>query len=113
MALDEGLMLFMRDSIRSVWAIDILVALRRDRAHAWTSEALANELRSNVRLVSEILAELETAGLTLRQDGRFIYSPADADLDELSSRLEQTYRERPVAVRQAIQTARRSTGTAP
>jgi hypothetical protein len=104
--MDEELTLFIRGTIRSVWALESLLLVRRDAERTWTSETLARELRGNVKLASDVLAGLETAGLVTRRGEGFVYSPAAPPLDELAARLEQTYRQRPVAVINAIVASR-------
>jgi hypothetical protein len=49
-------------------------------------------------LVSENLAALQRAGLTVQDEGCHRYAPANPVLDALCARLEAAYRERPVAV---------------
>jgi hypothetical protein len=104
--MDEELALFIRGTIRSVWALETLLLVRRDPAQAWTSESLARELRGNVKLAADLLSALETAGLLARREDGFAYAPATSALDDLSLRLEQTYRQRPVAVINAIVASR-------
>lgn len=103
--MDEDLVLFIRTAIRSVWALEILLLLRRDRARAWTADAIADELRSNPNLAGEVLECFEAVGLLARRPEGLIFSPASPLLDEITGRLEQTYRERPVAVVNAIVTS--------
>lgn len=99
--LDEDLLAFIQSSIRSVWALEVLLLLRRTPDHAWSSEAVAHELRANDRLVSEQLATLETAGLIACDEG-CRYAPAAPTLDALCGRLETAYRERSGQVIKAI-----------
>lgn len=104
--MDEELTLFIRGTIRSVWALETLLLVRRDAGRTWTSETLARELRGNAKLASDVLDALETAGLVTRRPDGFVYAPAAPALDELAARLEQTYRQRPVAVINAIVASR-------
>ncbi|MBL8554724.1 MAG: hypothetical protein JNL41_10635 [Phenylobacterium sp.] len=41
---------FVRDHMRSVWAVQLLLRLRRDSAHCWSPEALVAELRASKNL---------------------------------------------------------------
>ena len=103
--LDPDLLTFIHSSIRSVWALEVLLLLRRERERAWTADTLARELRANERLVSEVLGDLQTSGLVACEVGGCAYAPAAPVLDELCGRLEAVYRERPVGVVKAIMAA--------
>jgi hypothetical protein len=99
---NQDLLDFIRDTIKSVWALEMLLALRRHGERAWTPEELVRELRASLPLVKDNLAIFETAGLVLRDDGHFRYAPASPWLESLCSELEAVYRERPVTVIKAI-----------
>lgn len=100
--MDEDLILFIRAAIPSVWALEALLALRRDPDAVWTPEGLARELRSNAALMLDVLRRLEQAGLVAEADGGRRFSPASPAMDAISARLAQAYRQRPVAVVNAI-----------
>lgn len=90
---------FVREHIRSVWALELLLLLRRDPDRCWAPADLVRELRASQMLVSDNLQRLEAAGVVIPDDdGCFRYAPANAVLDDLCARLEAAYRERPVAV---------------
>jgi hypothetical protein len=96
---DPELSAFVREHMRSVWAVELLLVLRRDRERCWRAEDLVAELRASTNLVGDILASFETSGLALHDDaGCWRYAPAGPALDELAARLEGAYRERPVAI---------------
>jgi hypothetical protein len=96
---DPELSAFVREHLRSVWAVELLLLLRRDPAHCWRSEILVAELRASTNLVRDVLAGFERSGLAVCDDaGCWRYAPAAQALDELAARLEQAYRERPVAI---------------
>jgi hypothetical protein len=99
--LDEELQSFIQGSIRSVWALEVLLLLRRTADRAWTAAELALELRANERLVADQLQGLQTAGLVACDEG-CRYAPAAPALDALCGRLEVAYRERSGQVIKAI-----------
>lgn len=99
---DIELLDLIRRSVRSVWALELLLLLRRDRAREWSADELLRELRASERLIADTLAMLQTTGLVMSEGGRFRYSPASAALDDLCGRLEDEYRLRPVRVINAI-----------
>jgi hypothetical protein len=93
---------FLRTSIASLWALEQLLLLHRDRARGWSFEELTRELRSSGGVVASVLIQLHGAGLVAETDGLYRYSPASAELDALVQRLAMTYARFPVAVTQAI-----------
>lgn len=96
---DPELAGFVREHMHSVWAVELLLLLRRDPARCWAPEALVAELRASANLVSDNLARFQTSGLAVEDDaGCWRYAPAAPALDDLAARLEQAYRERPVAI---------------
>lgn len=99
---NQDLLDFIRSTIRSVWALEMLLALRRHGERAWTAEQLVAELRASIPLVADNLTVFEAAGLVLKEDDRFRYAPASPWLESLCADLEAVYRERPVTVINAI-----------
>ena len=69
-------------------------------------EQAARELRGTQSLVANCLPHLERAGLIAGESGAYRFSPASPALQELCALLEQAYRERPVAVIDAIISSR-------
>ena len=103
--IDQDLLTFIHSSVRSVWALELLLLMRRERERVWTAEALARELRANERLVGDVLGDFQTSGLVAPQEDGFAYAPAAPALGALCDRLEAVYRERPVSVVNAIMAA--------
>ena len=89
---------FIETAVPSVWALETLLLLRRERDRAWPVDRLVAELRANATLVSDCLGGLERAGLVLGEGEAFRYAPASPTLAVLCDELEAAYRERPVAV---------------
>jgi len=102
---DPGLAAFAREHIKSVWAVELLLLLRRDAARCWAPEDLVRELRASSNLVRDNLAAFQRSGLAVEDDtGCWRYAPAGAVLDDLAARLEAAYRERPVSIINLIAT---------
>jgi len=96
---DPELAAFAREHIRSVWAVELLLLLRRDAGRCWAPDELVRELRASTNLVRDNLASFQTSGLAVEDDeGCWRYAPAAPVLDALATRLEAAYRERPVAI---------------
>jgi len=99
---NRDLFQFLQGSVRSVWALELLLLLRRTQERTWQIGDLVTELRASTPLVTGVLQSLHTAGLIREADGEFAYAPASPVLDAYCQELEQAYRERPVAVINAI-----------
>ena len=104
--MDDDILDFIKAAVGSVWALELLQLVRTHPGRGWSEGELARELRSNERLAAEALRSFEAAGLLARGPEGFFYAPASPRLDGLASRLIQTYRERPVAVVNAIVSSR-------
>ena len=95
----EQLTAFVREHVRSVWALELLMLLKRDPTRCWPAADLLRELRASTGLVNDNLARFERSGLVVRDDsGCHRYSPAAPLLATLCDELEAAYRERPVAM---------------
>ena len=103
---EQELLGFIRAAVRSVWALELLLAMRRSPDRRWTVDALVQELRGSTMVVREALDGFVSAGLVTSDGGGFSYAPASPVLAEFAETLEQTYRERPVWVVNAIASRR-------
>jgi DNA-binding IclR family transcriptional regulator len=93
---------FIHAYISSVWALELLLLLRRDPERAWTAAALVRELRASTSLVSDNLARLQQQGLALEGDDGWRFHPANPRLAALVTELSALYRERPMHVMSLI-----------
>ncbi|MFI4963761.1 MAG: hypothetical protein ACHP9T_00200 [Caulobacterales bacterium] len=99
MSHEDELPAFIRGHLGSVWALEILLLLRRDSRRAWSVGELVQELRASTALVSTNLAKFEASGLVLADDGRrYRYAPASSLMRDLCDAVDLAYRERPVAI---------------
>lgn len=99
MATEAELETFVREHIRSVWALEVLLLLRRDPERCWTPPELVRELRASTLLVTDNLKRLQHSGLVAPSDeGGFCYAPANPVLEAVCAELEAAYRARPVSV---------------
>ena len=99
MADDPDLESFVREHVRSVWAVELLLVLKRDPERRWPPDALTAELRASSTLVNDNLQRFERSGLAIRdEDHTWRYAPASPVLAHLADRLERAYRERPVSI---------------
>ena len=104
--ISDDLLSFIRASIRSTWALELLLLMRKQAPKASAAEALVLALRATPSLVETCLNQLQTAGLVVREEsGAWRYAPAAPALDELASELEAAYAEKPVTIINAIMAA--------
>lgn len=89
-------MAFVRETIGSVWALELLLLMRRTADRAWTEDDLVRELRASASVVSANLAVFQRAGLVACEDDRCRYAPAAPVLADLCDELAERYREAPV-----------------
>jgi hypothetical protein len=102
-AADVNLVAFIRHSIPSVWALDILLLVQRTPTRSWSPGELVGELRASDAVVLGVLDGFQRDGLIAKgEDGRFRFAPAADLLEELTVALAEAYAERPVAVINAI-----------
>ncbi|HVI32295.1 hypothetical protein [Phenylobacterium sp.] len=99
MASDQELRGFVREHVRSVWALELLLLLKRDPERCWAAADLVRELRASQTLVADNLGRFQRGGIVVLDDaGCYRYAPASPVLDALCGDLEAAYRERPVAI---------------
>jgi hypothetical protein len=94
---DAEFLFFVRESVRSVWAMELLLLLRRDPTRRWQPAELVRELRANPALIQGNLAIFQRNGLAVSDESGWRFAPANEKLQELTDRLAQAFRERPVA----------------
>lgn len=101
----EHLAAFLRTTVKSVWALDLLVLVKSAPNQRWTVTTLNDRLRASTSLVEEILATFTRQGLVvLDAEGTYRYH-ASGETDALASELTRLYAERPLAVIKEIVSA--------
>ncbi|WP_457092729.1 hypothetical protein [Microvirga sp. P5_D2] len=101
--MDDELRDFLRQALRSVWNIELLLWLYRHTGRSWLASELVQEMRASDLIVSQGIAGLQQAGLIMAEaDGAYRYSAATPELDRLVQQLERVYRERPSVVTRAL-----------
>src|SRR5690242_2050808 len=87
---------------RSVWALELLVMLRRGRDRRWMPSEIIRELRSSRVVVREAANNLIAARLVTKDDvGGYCYVAADR-LDGKVAQLEHLYELKPTLVTRKI-----------
>ena len=96
---DQDVLLFIREHIRSVWALELLLKLKAQPHRCWSVDELVETMRASHALVDGNLRDLMNAGLVVPDDEScFRYCPAAPALATLCDELDETYRVRPVTV---------------
>jgi hypothetical protein len=100
--LSDALQHFIRTTVGSAWALELLLLMSRERDRLRTPDELNRELRGSLALVLEILGRFSHAGLVREEGGGFRYAPASDELAALVNELEAEYAARPLTVFKAI-----------
>lgn len=83
----------------SLWAVELILLMRRERTRAWRMKELVSELRASDSVIAGELPSLIAANLVAETEpGTFRYCPGSADLDLAMESLAKVYREFPVTV---------------
>jgi hypothetical protein len=101
---DQSLLQFITSSFRSVWALELLLVLKRD-PRTWRRAELVATMRSSELVVSNALDSLLAAGLASVEGEGVRYMPVNDDVADHVERTEKLYAARPDAVRRAIVSA--------
>jgi hypothetical protein len=97
---------FLRVAIRSMWALELLLFLRKHEGRAWTVDALTRELRASPSLVNEVLSTFRMASLIAEDEaGAVRYSPASEPLKNIVDQVARDHATRPLAVMKEIYSA--------
>jgi hypothetical protein len=107
--LSQKLDRFLRNSIRSVWELELLLLLRREPSRAWTTADLIRQLRASGLVVSDALIALQRADLVLQEPAeQFRYRPTTAELAEVVDELADAYASAPSSIMNVIWSTPRS-----
>lgn len=101
--LDTKLLAFIRSSIPSIWALELLLLLRRAEPGALTRDELVRLLRATPTLIDRLLGQFTLAGLITRDENdAYRFQCATAESESLCEALALASEERPLALRDAI-----------
>lgn len=102
MARDEDVTRFIQSSFPSVWSLEVLLLLKRER-RGRTREQLVEALRASDLVINQALESLVAGGLAaLDEAGLASYLPTSDDISKLVDKTEALYATRPDAVRRTI-----------
>lgn len=100
-ALNDDLLRLIGSSFRSVWALELLLLLKRD-PKSQSDRELVLTLRASDLVVNRALDELVAAGLVTLDEEGARYLPINEEVARQIDGLEKLYATRPDAVRRAI-----------
>jgi hypothetical protein len=107
----DDLLRFIGSSFRSVWALELLLLLKRE-PKVWTSDELVSTLRASDLVVTKAIDELVAAGFLSVEGQGIRYMPVSDDIADHVKQVAKLYSARPDAVRRAIVSAAASGATA-
>jgi DNA-binding IclR family transcriptional regulator len=102
---EEEVFSFARNTIRSVWALELLLLLHKTPARSWRARDLVRELRSSDAVIAPCLDGLKAAGLAGDDETGWRYAPATQELDTVTGELAKIYATKPMALAKAIMRA--------
>lgn len=98
----EDVLSFIESAIPSVWALELLLLLKRITPAGRKLEELVLDLRSSTTAISASIRSLQDAGLSVEEAGLYFFRPASATLGALVDEVEQLYAVRPALVTKTI-----------
>jgi hypothetical protein len=100
--MSDSVLDFIRQSIKSVWALELLLLLHRNSDRTWSVCDLSREMRGSEMMVGDIVKKFKDDGLvSILESGELRYQPEDK-LSNIITDLSSVYLETPLAVIKAI-----------
>lgn len=96
---------FIRSTVNSVWALELLLFLRSHDRRSWSIQELTRELRASPLIVERGLLTFGAAGLISEEPDGARYAPASDRLDALVREIAAVYAKLPQAVSNEIYAA--------
>jgi hypothetical protein len=100
--LDPQLIHFVRTSLRSIWALEVLLFVRGRAPNAISCEEIVRELRATPYLVKRIVDQLASEQLVALEGSEVRFQASSPDQEKLCELLEAASRDRPIGLRDAI-----------
>jgi hypothetical protein len=107
----DDLQRFIAASFPSVWALEVLLALKRE-GRPVSRQSLVTTLRASELVVTKAFDALGAAGLASIDEDSARYLPVNKDVERSVDQVEQLYRSRPNTVRRIIVAAGTSSAAA-
>ena len=98
----EQVSAFIKSSFRSVWSLEVLLLLKKERRE-WAHCEILTALRASEVIVAQSLHALAAAGLvTIDEKGSASYLPVSDEVASLVEEAAELYARKPDAVRRLI-----------
>lgn len=100
---EDDVLRFVSAAVKSVWSLELLIRMRQTSERIWRKDELVRELRASEQVIEQSLDNLQSIGLVAATScGGFRYHPASPMLDDFAEGAQRLYREKPVAVINAV-----------
>ena len=100
---EDEVLAFVHTDIGSVWALELLIFLKRNPKRNWKLADLVLELRSSSTAVIQAAARLQAAGfISEKSKGTYRFEPRSPRHYEMAIAIESLYAEKPMALIKAI-----------
>jgi hypothetical protein len=99
---EQEVLTFVATSLRSVWALEVALLLRRERSKPWPMADIIRETRTSENAVADALSILKGVGLVSEETGLYRYWPSTPKLEALAAEVEALYASKPATVIKAI-----------
>lgn len=100
--LEKDILSFVQTAMRSVWSLELLLFLRRNRERRWQDGELIKELRGSEMIVSRAIQDICLVGLAARDEDGTVYRPLSPALENMADEIEKLYAAKPMAVISAV-----------
>ena len=107
MASEDEILAFAAGTLDTVWALELLLTLRKHPGRLWSADELVQELRGSQSVVETGLKNLAVIAVLVQEaDGRVRYHVTSAQIGEFVDGLAALYAHKPASVVRAIVTSR-------
>ena len=101
----DNVILFLRNFVKTTWALDLLLLMRQTQGRAWTLDELITHLRSARSIIDDALKVFVNLKLVAEEvPGAYRYM-SSSDLEPIVNELVRLYTERPLAIIREIVSA--------
>lgn len=107
--ISQELKVFLKKHIQSVFSLEVLLLLRRERVRSFTASEIASDVGIEIDVAQQQLSELTSAELIETTNGdvaRYRYAPVDEKLASLVDQLAFAYAKQRVPILSLILTER-------
>lgn len=99
MIAEDAILDFAATLFKSVWALELLLWLKRRSNRSWQPSQIISELRGSRLVVAEALTNLMSTGLVVEDEEKsYRYHPGSPGMDEMVDELEKLYAQKPTSV---------------